>query len=254
MVFGSKNVGVKEDFKKAYDDQYNSESGVWRGLGALKKAKNILEITSGKTFDKVLEIGAGDGSILKILSENNFANEYYALEISQSGIQKISSKKIKNLKLAKEFDGYLLPFENQSFDLVVLSHVLEHVEHERILLREINRVAKAVVIEVPKDYRFGADKKIKHFLSYGHINIYTPTSLKFLLISENFKILKSKEGLYSKETYLVGKKTIAERFLGYLEFFIKKLLTNTPLEYINHKFINTIVILAEPEKNEINIF
>lgn len=254
MALHSQNVGVKEDFKKAYDQQYNSESGVWRNLGAIQKARNILDITSDRTFNKVLEVGAGDGSILKILSENNFAKEFFAVEISQSGVQKIIAKEIKELKSVHEFDGYNLPFESQSIDLIILSHVLEHVEHERLLLREIHRVAKTFVIEVPKDYRFGADKKIKHFLSYGHINIYTPTSLKFLLISENFKILKSKAGLYSKDSFLVGRNSLVQKLSGILIYFIKKLMTNTPFDYINHKFINTTIVLAEPEEKEFKIF
>lgn len=247
-------VSVNQNLQEAYKDQYSSESAIWRQLGAKQKYKNIIEITAGKPFKKVLEVGAGDGSILKLLSENYFADELHAVEISESGIAQINEKNIELLKSAQLFDGYKLPFEDKSFDLVILSHVLEHVEHERILLREIHRVTKQLVIEVPKDYRFGAEHKLAHFLAYGHINLYTPTSLKFLLMTENFKIERELTRLYHQETFLFGKKSFLQKLKANLAFYGKSVMINTPFKYINHKFINTITLLAESENKELNIF
>ncbi len=247
-------VTVNQNLQEAYKDQYSSESAIWRGLGAKQKFQNIIEITKGKTFKKVLEVGAGDGSILKLLSDNKFAEELHAVEISESGITQINEKNIELLKSSQLFDGYKLPFEDKSFDLVILSHVLEHVEHERILLREIHRVAKNLVIEVPKDYRFGAEHKLAHFLSYGHINLYTPTSLKFLLMTENFKIERELTRLYHQDTFLFGKKSFLQKIKANLAFYGKSVMINTPFKYINHKFINTITLLVEAENKELNIF
>jgi SAM-dependent methyltransferase len=245
---------VNNQLKESYSEQYSSESTLWRMIGARKKVQNIFDITEGFKFEKILEIGAGDGSILQLLDENNFGIELHALEISESGLQKIQSKQIKRLKTANIFNGYNLPFEDRSFDLIILSHVLEHVEHERILLREINRVAKHLLIEVPKDYRYGADKKIKHFLSYGHINLYTPTSLKFLLEVENFKVLREQNRLYHFDVYLFNKKSLLSKTKATITYFIKQLITHTPFDYINHKFINTITLLVKSENSELKIF
>src|SRR5438067_101157 len=125
------------DYKTAYDQFYQKHDEAWRMLGAKFKAQHIIDVCKGLSFAKVLEVGAGDGSILKILSESNFAPEYHAVEISESGVGYIQSRQIKDLKSVQLFDGYKLPFANDSFDLIILSHVLEHVEHERLLLREI---------------------------------------------------------------------------------------------------------------------
>ncbi|MCU0468841.1 MAG: class I SAM-dependent methyltransferase [Arcicella sp.] len=247
-------VAVNHNLQEAYKNQYSFESAVWRGLGAKQKFQNILKITSGKYFNKVLEVGAGDGSVLQLLSENNFAQELYAVEISESGVTQINAKNIDSLKSVQLFNGYVLPFEDKSFDLVILTHVLEHVEHERILLREIHRVSRQLLIEVPKDYRFGAEQKLAHFLSYGHINLYTPTSLKFLLMTENFKIQQELTGLYHRDSFLFGQKTFLQKMKGYLVYFGKKLLTNTPFQYFNHKFINTITFLTEAEDTKMTIF
>ncbi|WP_044173680.1 class I SAM-dependent methyltransferase [Flectobacillus major] len=247
-------VSVNSNLQSAYSNQYLNETAQWRGLGAIQKAQNIKDITQGYTFNKVLEVGAGDGSVLLELSKVSFAKEFSALEISESGVDKIKEKQIPNLVSVMLFDGYSLPFADKSFDLVILTHVLEHVEHERLLLKELHRVAKYLVIEVPKDYRFGADKKVKHFLSYGHINLYTPTSLKFLLKTENFIIHRELTRLYNKGTFLFGKTSFIHRLKAYLVYYFKYVFINTPFPYINHKFINTITLLVEAENTSISIF
>ena len=36
----------------------------------------------------------------------------------------------------KLFDGYTIPYKNKTFDLVVLGHVIEHVEHPLIIKKQ----------------------------------------------------------------------------------------------------------------------
>jgi len=197
--------------KTAYDDFYKKHDEAWRMLGAKYKAQHIIDVCKGYTFNKVLEVGAGDGSILKLLSEKNFAAEYNAVEISESGVEHIKARAIPNLQSVQLFDGYQLPFADDSFDLIILSHVLEHVEHERLLLREIKRVAKMCVIEVPRDYKAEIDKRIPHFLAYGHINVYTPTLLRYLLHTEGFEVANDMTSIIEPEvtrfnTYINQKK------------------------------------------------
>lgn len=187
-----KDTIITTGVKTAYDSFYQTHDEAWRMLGAKYKAHNIVDVCKGRTFTKVLEVGAGDGSILHYLDEWEFAPELHALEIAQSGVDLIKSRKLKHLKSAQAFDGYKIPFADNEFDLVILSHVLEHVEFERMLLRELKRVSKLQVIEVPKDHRYGMDTRMKHFLAYGHINMYTPSSLRFLLQSEGLQIIADK--------------------------------------------------------------
>ncbi len=83
--------------------------------------------------------------------------------------------------------------------MVYCSHVIEHVEHPRLLLRELRRVARHQVFEVPQDYHVGVHKGLAHYLGYGHINIFTPSLFKFLVMSESFKILKERRTQLSDE-------------------------------------------------------
>ncbi|TLV02399.1 class I SAM-dependent methyltransferase [Dyadobacter luticola] len=190
---------ISDNVKESYSAQYDQSVVDWRNTGAKYKALNIVELAKNISFKNVLEVGAGEGSILSWLSQWDFCKDLNCVEISESGIQLIKEKNIKNLNDILLFDGYKIPYPDNHFDLVICSHVLEHVEHERILLREIKRVSKYQIFEVPIDFSFYVDKKLKHFLSYGHINIYTPALFRFLLQSENFKIEKDICHLYHDE-------------------------------------------------------
>lgn len=110
----------------------------WRMLGAEGKAEHVMALcaNNGLLPDTLLEVGAGDGSILRCLGEKSFCKAMHAVEISQSGVQVILDQHIPGLVSCQTFNGYNLPFKDNTFDLVILSHVLEHVEFERALLRE----------------------------------------------------------------------------------------------------------------------
>ena len=190
---------INKDLQDTYNDYYDQSITEWRELGARQKARNIIEISEGYSFQKVIEVGAGDGSILSELNQQNYAKELFAVEISDSGIKAIKKRNLTSLTEVKKFDGYKTDYPADFFDLTILSHVLEHVEYPRMLLRELKRISKHQIIEVPRDYSFNVDKKVKSLIDYGHINVYTPTLLRFLLKTENFEIIKDEMAFYPKE-------------------------------------------------------
>jgi ubiquinone/menaquinone biosynthesis C-methylase UbiE len=252
---------ISNSVKTAYDDFYQKHDDAWRMLGAKYKSQHIIDVCKGHAFNKVLEVGAGDGSILVLLANQNFAPEYHAVEISESGVERIKTKNIANLQSVQIFDGYHLPFEDNSFDLIILSHVLEHVEHERLLLRELKRVAHYCVIEVPRDYKTGVDNKIKHFMAYGHINVYTPTSLRYLLRTEGFEIENDLTSMIEPEvtkfnTYINQKKP--KSFINDLkisaEYIVKSALVNTLGKKVQEKLANAYTVLCKKADNQLEIF
>jgi hypothetical protein len=139
--------------------------------------------------------------------------------------------------------------------------VLEHVEHERILIRELKRVARFIVIEVPKDYRFGVDNRIKHFLDYGHINMYTPTSLRFLLKSEGLEIIADKTSITKPEVNFFNefenkkaKKSVSKKLKINLEYLVKITLGTILGKKKQEQFANAYTVLTKKSDQNINIF
>ena len=185
-------VRISPALRSAYDEQYSDELTSWRELGAKYKAQNILAVCRGQRFDKVLECGAGEGSVLKFLDEAKAFGELSAIEISDSGIAQIIKRHLPRLREVRKFDGYEIPYPDRHFDMVYCSHVLEHVEHPRLLLRELKRVARFQVLEVPLDYSPTVDEHVRDLLSYGHINVYSPALFRFVLRSEGFEIVAEK--------------------------------------------------------------
>ena len=217
-------VEIKEDIQQLYDEYYDEKQSKWRKFSAISKFSHIITLSEGLIFNKVLEVGAGDGSILSLLDENNFATALYALEISKSGLEIINQLNLKNLIEATSFDGYNIPYPDNFFDLLILSHVLEHVEYPRMLLREIKRVSKFQIIEVPREYHHNIDKQMNHYLSYGHINVYTPSLLRFLLKSDNFEILKDIKGFYSDDILKFNANTKFKLFKINLFIFVRNFI------------------------------
>ncbi len=172
-----------------YDGYYADGSvSEKRAIAARQSVGHLRKITNGQSFASIIDIGAGDGSVLSELSASRFATKLAAVEISGSGLQAIKSRHIGGLESADQFDGYKIPHPDKAFDLSLAIHVLEHVEHERMFLYEAKRVSRNLYIEVPLELTNNLDKSIRESGPYGHINFYTPGSFENLLKTCGLKV------------------------------------------------------------------
>ncbi len=170
---------VSDKLKAHYDSYYDGQSE-WRQLGAIDKARNIRRAWSqlnGRTDPvSVLEVGCGDGSVLGALAREGW--NVQGIDVSSSGVLAAQGRGL----VAQVFDGERLPFDDQSIDLLVMTHVVEHLENPRAMLRESSRVAKFVFVEVPLE-RHWRTKANFVWTSLGHINIYDPLLIRHLIQS-----------------------------------------------------------------------
>ncbi len=83
------------------------------------------------------------------------------------------------------FDVHEIPFEEESFDVIMCNHVLEHVEDDRKVMSEFYRVMKKGgwgIFQVPIDYRRESTfddptitdpkEREKHYWQDDHVRLY----------------------------------------------------------------------------------
>ncbi|MFA6494737.1 MAG: class I SAM-dependent methyltransferase, partial [Candidatus Paceibacterota bacterium] len=95
---------------------------------------------------KVLDIGCGDGLFMQALAQKGATVS--GVDISEEGAKKCQKKSLN--VLVADITAEDLPYQDKTFDAVIMLDVLEHVYDPDGLLREAIRVSKqTIIISVP---------------------------------------------------------------------------------------------------------
>lgn len=183
-----------------YSDYYNGSEAEsqWRRLGAVDKASNFLQllgtVASPAERPTILVIGCGQGAVLEELVGRGYSAR--GVEISRSGAELASDRGL-DVRLV---DGVNTGFDDNSFDVVLLTHVVEHLENPRETLVEAARVGQWVVVEVPLEYRWRTPRDFVPN-AVGHINIYNMKLIRQLLQSMNLDVVAEMVSNPSREVF-----------------------------------------------------
>ena len=123
-------VGYYDDFSRRYDDE--REVGYFGFISDIE-FESISPLIEGNT---TLEIGCGTGLILR--NTHLLAEKAIGVDISQGMVDSCLEKGLD----ARLIDGKILPFDDNSFDLVYSFKVLAHIPDICGMLKEIARVTK----------------------------------------------------------------------------------------------------------------
>jgi ubiquinone/menaquinone biosynthesis C-methylase UbiE len=123
-----------------------SRRGLWVINTPYRRILNLANITPE---DRVLDLGCGIGNILIALAERiDFRHPPVGVDVSPDLI-KIGEREIANASLRDRIrlqvaPATRLPFEDGSFDVVLTSHVLKHLDDEALLasFHEVGRVLR----------------------------------------------------------------------------------------------------------------
>lgn len=115
--------------------------------------------------DMVLDVGCGAGVLLDILKP---CKGRVGLDISPKAVEILTSKGIKG----KVGTLPKIDFPDKSFDVVIATETLEHLDDPSSLLAEMKRVArKKVIVSVP-DNVLGPDEEKEHKQKFTYDDFY----------------------------------------------------------------------------------
>lgn len=142
----------------------------------------------------VLEFGCGPGGNLYYLLSRK-CKRIVGVDISENMIN-IAMKNLDNTSIEiKKIDGIYLPFEDNTFDIVLTSTVLQHIvdnEYLEKVIKEICRVSKRTVIiferteKVEKIETSNYGRTPNHYMTVFEQNNFKLQSISFLKIKISY--------------------------------------------------------------------
>jgi SAM-dependent methyltransferase len=167
----------------------------------------ILPHIHGIDKPKILDVGSGHG-YLKYFFPKEKEIEISGVELDEKRIEsckKIGYKEIVSFNIEKE----TFPFEDNSFDIVVAMHVVEHLYYPHIAIKEMHRILKKgglLIIGVPMHIKpVAAVQRIKEKIFpsnwWEHHQFYTMKSLRNSLSDYDIKDIRGFRLISSRKNF-----------------------------------------------------
>lgn len=140
---------------------------------------------------RILDIGSGRGFMLYYLKKYYGYKRTVGTQISSNAYE--FSKNRLGLEIYDK-DLLDLPFEKNSFDIITMLHVLEHLTDPQAYLERVRWLLNdggKLVIEVPNFSSWSSRLTGRYWLGLDlnyHLYFFTPESLTALLKKHNFKV------------------------------------------------------------------
>lgn len=191
--YSLKNIESKESKKtrlkiKLYNIYFNPNKNNFILKILFSPLKFIVRGTNLKKGDKILDIGCGSGQFLYEMKELGMNVQ----GVEPGDFNEEENKKYKlNIKKADLIDA---KYKKESFDLITINHVLEHLDNPHETLNEINKIIKTdgkLIIAIPNtnSLAYWIFKKNWYQLDVPrHIINYSNKNIKLILEKNGFKV------------------------------------------------------------------
>lgn len=129
----------KKEFTKA------AEKYEWDSAWVYKICRNdypdILAEIKKEEFNDLLDVGCWTGPILTLLVKEYPDKHYVGLDLTPKMIEVAKSKKLKNVEFIV-WDAEDLPFEKNSFDVIICSQSFHHYPNPKKFFDSVKKVLK----------------------------------------------------------------------------------------------------------------
>jgi len=209
-------------------------------LHLISKVVNLLTDRNDRL--KLIDIGCGEGYVLKAIIKSFPSFDLVGIDISETRLRraKESLKSLPNVDFVRA-DAQKMPFRSGSFNIAVCTEVIEHVPNDVLLLWEIHRVLDKgfLILTTPNLYtfetifqKFVLRKEVKISIP-DHLREYSWRELELKVRKAGFSILS-----FSSIGFYIPCKTL---------FFRSRLLTRMLFSFqrLFPKLGRVFVILAK---------
>ena len=189
-------IGERGNLSSSLVDQFQYlERGPARHLHRIRMGfltKKVGQLRKGKKRFRILDLGCGDGVVARYVRGTVRADDIIlCFDISPERLRR-ARKNCSGVDVVAG-DVRILPIADASFDLVILHHVIEHVDGDLALLRECKRVIAnegTLLVGVPNEGGIvGSLTRRFHKKEYEtseHVNFYSRESMKAMMQTSGF--------------------------------------------------------------------
>lgn len=188
--------------EKNYYEAVAEEANLWevdkrdnRYYQDMIRFDRILQLLPDES-QKILDLGCGDGYLSYLMARAK--HQVTAFDLSINRLEKFKNIATEYAIEQQIGDVKSTGFPENTFDIIICSEVIEHIDEYEKVLQEAYRILKPegqFIVSVPHDEPrkiITCPHCLKQFYRNGHINRFTRQNLPEALQEHQFQVLKIK--------------------------------------------------------------